>query len=452
MRSESGLTVYPKKHRLSAIQVIALGFALLILLGALLLMLPFASRSGQSIPFLNALFTSTSATCVTGLVVYDTWTQFTFFGQVVILLEIQLGGLGFMATALFALLMRKRIGLRERQILTEASSAMQIGGVVKLTRRVLTGTLLFEGIGALLLLTRFWPRFGFWQGLWNSIFHAISAFCNAGFDLMGILEPYSSLTEFVADPVVCLTVMALIAVGGIGFIVWDDVAKKGLHFHEYELHTKIMLVTTAILIGGGTILFLFTERNGVFAGMPWPERIMAAMFQAVTPRTAGFNTIDIASLSGGGTMLTILLMFVGAGPGSTGGGVKITTVAVAFLSVRACLRGRESVDISGRRLEERTVRRALCTVLYYAALAVLGAGLLVMCQNFNMRDALLEAFSAFGTVGLSTGITRELMAIPKLVLIALMYAGRIGSMTVILAFAPHNVGKTRNPLGKIMIG
>lgn len=442
-----------KKIKLTPTQVIALGFAVIIILGALLLMLPFASKTGHGIPFINALFTATSATCVTGLIVYDTWSQFTGFGQAVILLLIQIGGLGFMnVTTFFFFVMKKRIGLWERELLTESVNAMHIGGIVKLTRQILLGTLAFEGCGALLLMTRFIPVFGFAKGVWYGIFHAISAFCNAGFDLMGVIEPYSSLVHFADDPIVNFTVMGLIIIGGIGFIVWSDIADKGFHFKKYALHTKVMLCSTGILIVGGALLFLFTERNGVFAGMPTSEKIMAALFQSVTPRTAGYNTVDNAALSDAGTLLTILLMFVGAGPGSTGGGIKVTTAAVVICTVTAYLRGRENVDMYGRRIDADSVRRAFCTTTFYMMLAAVGAMLMVACQPLPIKDALFEAFSAFGTVGLSTGITRELTLIPKIILILLMYSGRIGSLTVILSISRKRGRATLNPIGKIMIG
>ena len=453
MRWEDVSILIPKKINLSPVQVIAMGFAAIIVLGGLLLMLPIANRNGHSIPFLNALFTATSATCVTGLVVYDTWTQFTGFGQAVILLLIQIGGLGFMnVTTFFFFVMRKRIGLWERELLTESVNAMHIGGIVKLTRRILFGTLAFESCGALLLMTRFIPAFGASKGIWYGVFHAVSAFCNAGFDLLGCIEPYSSLMHFAGDPVVNLTIMGLIIIGGIGFIVWSDIADKGFHFKKYALHTKVMLITTAGLIVVGALLLLWTERNGVFADMPWPEKILAALFQAVTPRTAGFNTVDNAALSDSGTLLTILLMFVGAGPGSTGGGIKVTTAAVVAVTLIGYLKGHESVDISGRRIEADAVRRAFCTMVFYFILAATGALIMIMCQPLPLKDTLFEAFSAFGTVGLSTGITRSLTVIPKLVLILLMYSGRIGSLTVILSISRKRVKATLNPIGKIMIG
>ena len=443
-----------RKFRPTATQIIAFGFAVIILTGALLLMLPAANRDGAPIPFLDALFTAASATCVTGLVVYDTWTQFTLFGQAVILLLIQIGGLGFMTVAvLISLALRKRIGLRERELMSESLSSLHIGGIIRLARRVLIGTAVLEGVGALLLALRFCPRFGFWRGVWYGIFHAVSAFCNAGFDLMGCLEPYSSLTCFRGDPLVNAVILLLIVSGGIGFVVWGDLWDNRGHVRRYLLHTKIMLAGTAILILGGAALFFFMEADASMAGLSIPERVLASLFQAVTPRTAGFNTIDVASLSGGGSLLTILLMFIGAGPGSTGGGIKISTAAVMLLSVGAYARGREDINVFHRRIDPALSRRAFCTATFYFLLTLLAALVILQAQSLPVRDVLLEVFSAIGTVGLSTGITRSLNALSKLVVILLMYSGRVGSLTVILSVSERQGRRTLvNPTEKIIVG
>lgn len=441
-------------HKLTAMQTIASGFALITLIGAFFLMLPVSNRSGATIPFLNALFTSTSATCVTGLVVYDTWSQFTLFGQVVIMLLIQLGGLGFMTVAvLFSFAMKKRIGLRERSLLTEAVSSLRLGGIVRLVKRVLFGTLMFESFGALLLATRFCPVFGFWKGLWFGIFHSVSAFCNAGFDLMGTVAPYSSLTSFAGDAVVNITVMVLIIVGGIGFVVWNDLRDKGFNYKAYDLHTKVILSSTAVLILVSAILFFITEWNWSMSGMSVPERILASLFQAVTPRTAGFNTIDTASLSSAGSLLTMVLMFIGAGPGSAAGGIKISTFAVVMFAVAAYMRGREDVDIFHRRLEPMLVRRAFCTAMFYFMLVMTGVVVICIAQPFPLDDVAFEALSAMGTVGLSTGITRDLNTLSRLVIILLMYSGRIGSLTVIISVSDKRKAVLlRNPVDRIIIG
>jgi len=437
----------------SATQILTVGFAGMILIGGLLLSLPIASRNGIGVPFLSALFTSTSASCVTGLVVYDTWTQFSFMGQLVILLLIQIGGLGFMAVAiLFSLAVGRRIGLRERSLLMDSVSALQLGGVVRLVRRTLIGTALIEGIGAVLLAFRFIPRFGFWRGGWFAIFHSVSAFCNAGFDLMGISKPFSSLTEYFDDPIVVLTISALIVIGGIGFVVWNDLVESKFRLKKFNLHTRAVLSGTLALILGGMLLFLFLEENGVMAGMNLKQRILAALFQSVTPRTAGFNTVDIASLSDGSKFITMLLMFIGAAPGGTGGGVKITTVVVVAAAVGAFIKNQEDISIGRFRLERDTLFRAFCGMASYLALTV--CGVLVLCaQGSTLTSASFECLSAIGTVGLTTGITPTLPPLSHLMLIILMYAGRIGSLTVFLAVSEASSRrKLKDPVGKIIVG
>ena len=447
------MIVLKRKFRLSAGQLLALGFLLIIFIGAVLLCLPAANRTQERISFLDALFTACSAACVTGLVVVDTWTQFTLFGQIVILVLIQLGGLGFMTFAmLFFMALGKRISLSARVNVSEAVGAFQIGGVVRLVRLILFGTFYIETVGTVLLASRFVPVFGWARGIWYGVFHAVSAFCNAGFDLMGTFEPYSSLTYFADDAVVNLTVMALILIGGIGFVVWDDLHKNGLRFRKYELHTKLVLTFTAALLVLPTLLFLWTEKDGVFAGMEAGERLLAALFSSVTPRTAGFNTVDTAALSESGKFMTMLLMLIGAGSGSTGGGIKISTFAVMVLSLCAYVRRREEADAWGRRLEPQQCRRAFCSVLYYLSLAVMGIFLLTAGQEISLTDAVFECLSAIGTVGMSTGVTRNLTFLSKAVIIILMYCGRIGSLTVFMAMTPPKRGTVRCPTGRVMIG
>lgn len=435
--------------RLNALQVLALGFALIILAGALLLMLPIANRGGRTIPFINALFTSASAACVTGLVVYDTATEFTFFGQLVILLLIQIGGLGFMTVGGWVLsLLRRRIGLVGRTFLMESVSSLQLGGVVRLVRRIALCTGIFEGAGALLLSIRFIPAFGP-RGIWYALFHSVSAFCNAGFDLMG---GYNSFTGYAEDPLVCLTLMTLIVVGGVGFIVWDDLAECKLHFKEYRLHTKLVLCATGILIFSGGALFLLIEGGNTMASLSPGGKVLAALFQSVTCRTAGFNTVDTASLSGAGKGLSIFLMFVGAGAGSTAGGVKITTFAVLVLATVSYARGYEDINAFNRRLEKRALQRCCSSATLYLFGTLLGAFLLLL-QGLPMEDVLFEAFSATGTVGLSTGVTRALSGFSRLVVILMMYSGRLGSLSVAIALAEKKLRvAARNPEEKILIG
>ena len=443
-----------KKVRLSLQQSIALGFFLIILLGAVLLMLPLSNRSGQALGFSEALFTATSATCVTGLVIFDTFTQFTRFGQLVILALIQIGGLGFMSVSIFFLIiMGKKIGIKERSLLMESISTPQIGGAVRLVKRVLLITVLFELLGAFLLSLRFIPLMGTAKGVYFGIFHAISAFCNAGFDLMGSLEPYVSLMPFAKDAVVSLTVLGLIVVGGIGFIVWDDLIRHGLRVSHYKLHSKVVLSVTLALIVLSTALFFFLEKDHAFADMPAGERLLAALFQAVTPRTAGFSTVDTTSLSEVGIVMTMVLMFIGASPGSTGGGVKTSTFLVILLSVVSYARSRNDLNVYGRRLEDSLIRRAFSSVTVYLMLVVSGVMLILLSQNLPFEKVLFEVFSAIGTVGLSLGVTRELNSYSRYIIIFLMYIGRVGSLSLAMALAERkHQNVLRNIPEKISIG
>lgn len=443
-----------RKLRLSPVQTIALGFIAIILLGSLLLSLPFAQRAGRPpLPWLDALFTAASATCVTGLVAADTWSQFSLAGQVILLVLIQIGGLGFMSFAMIlTLALGRRLGLRGRSILMESVSSLQIGGVEGLVRHILLGTAIVEGSGALLLCFAFVPRFGFWRGLWYGIFHAVSAFCNAGFDLMGSLEPYSSLTLFRDDVFVNLVVMALIVIGGVGFLVWEDLRKHGLRFSRYMLHTKLMLTASAALILLPALVLFLAEKDASMAGLNVGQRILASLFQSVSARTAGFNTVPLDRLSGGGALMMTVLMTVGAGAGSTAGGVKVTTFVIVLLYVWAFIRGRSDVEVFGRRLDEGQMRRAFCALCFFVTLALLSSLLLMLLQPLPMQDVFFEVFSAVGTVGLSTGITRGLVPLSKLLLIVLMYMGRMGSITVVMAVAEKKNARIMKPVEKIVIG
>lgn len=446
-------TMKKQNRKMPQTRVLALGFAAIILIGTLLLMLPFASREGKT-GFLTALFTSTSATCVTGLVVADTYQHWTIFGQLVILALIQIGGIGFMTIGVYvAVLLKKKIGLKEREFLHESVSTLEVAGVVRLTKKIVQGTLLFEGIGAVLLAVRFVPAKGLIRGVYYSIFHSISAFCNAGFDLMGDTQAYSSFVTYEGDVLVNLTLMALILIGGIGFIVWDDIYRNGLKFRKYLLHTKIVLVTTLALTVLGTILFLLVERNGVFSEMTVTERLMGAMFAAVTPRTAGFNTTDVGAMTAAGKLLTMGLMFVGGSPGSTAGGIKTTTFVVMVLTAVATIRNSYGTNIFGRRLEEDVIKRASTVFTINLMLAVTAAMVLLGLQNLPMDDVLVEVFSAISTVGMSAGITRELGKLSRCVIILLMYCGRLGSLTFALSFAQKKiVPPVQQPAEKIVVG
>ena len=424
-----------RKAKLSSLQIIALGFLLIILAGTALLMLPWATRAPGGASFGDALFTATSATCVTGLVVQDTGTYWSVFGQVVIIALIQVGGLGFMTIAtLFMLLLRRRLGLRQREVVVDSVSHYQLSGIVPLVLRIFFGTMLVEGLGAVLLSLRFVPQYGAGRGIYYGVWHSVSAFCNAGFDLMGPHSgAYSSFVAYAGDPLVSLTLMGLIIVGGIGFLVWDDLLRHGLHWRRYRLQTKVVLATTALLILGGAVLFFIFERNNLGAGRPLGEQILCALFDAVTPRTAGFNTTDTAALSSGSLLLTMVLMFIGGSPGSTAGGIKTTTVAVILLHTIAGVRREQSANVFGRSIGDDALKKAT-SVLFTNLLLVLG-GTLAICglQSLPLTEVLFEAFSAIGTVGMSTGVTRSLSAASRLIIVFLMYCGRVGSISFAVA-------------------
>lgn len=441
------------KIKRSTTRLVALGFALIIVIGTMLLSLPISVRSGQP-NIMNALFTATSATCVTGLIVADTYQNWTTFGIIVIFTLIQIGGLGFMTIGVYiSIILKKKIGLKQRENLQESVNSMEIAGVVRLARKIVQGTFLIEGIGALLLSTRFIPRFGLQRGIAFSIFHAVSAFCNAGFDLMGYEEAYASLVSFEGDVLVNMVVMFLILTGGIGFIVWDDLMRNKWHFKKYLLHTKIVLTFTIGLTVIATIVFLVLENHGVLAGLTPVEKALGAAFCSVTPRTAGFNTTDVAGLSNAGKLLTILLMFIGGSPGSTAGGAKTTTIVVLLLYAVAMIRNHEDINLFGRRLTDDVVKKANAVVVTNFMLAALAAVIIMAMQPFDMADVLLEVFSAINTVGMSTGITRDLNTVSRLILIVLMYCGRLGSLSFALVFAQKNTSDTiRLPQEKIIVG
>lgn len=443
-----------KLKNLSGMQLMALGFFLLILLGTLLLMLPISSRSGISTPFMTAFFTATSASCVTGLVLVDTYTHWSLFGQLVLLFLIQIGGLGFITIGTsIMLILRRKIGLKQRGWLKESFNVLDIGGVVRLIRRVLRGTLFFEGIGAVILAIRFYPRMGLAQSIYYGIFHSISAFCNAGFDLMGKYEAFSSFTAYYADPVVTVTLCLLILTGGIGFFVWSDLVDHKWHFRKYSLQTKLMLSATLVLVLGGALLFYLIEGNRLYADMDMTGKICSSFFSAITPRTAGFNTTDTGSLSEGGKLLSIILMFIGGGSGSTAGGVKITTILVLLFHLRSTLLRSQGNNVFGRRIDDSTITKAaalLCTYLFFSVAAVL---ILCSVQNFPIGDAMFEVFSAICTVGMSTGLTGQLNLVSQIVLIFLMYIGRLGSLSFALSFTDHKkLTHIMQPVEHINIG
>ncbi|MCF0135414.1 MAG: Trk family potassium uptake protein [Lachnospiraceae bacterium] len=420
--------------RLTHVQVIALGFAIMILAGTLLLMLPAASADGQSAPFREALFTAVSSSCVTGLVLRDTATAWSFFGQVIIIVLIQIGGLGFMTVATFAfLLAQKRMGLRSREIMLESINNSNMNGIVQFSGEIIAGTAIFEGTGALLLATVFVPRMGWKKGLWYSVFHAISAFCNAGFDLMGFQEPFSSFVSMADNVVVNVTFMLLIILGGLGFLVWHDIRVNGFHFKRYSLHTKLVLTVSAVLVFGSALLILIFERNATGAGLPFGQQVMNALFASVTARTAGFNTIDIPSMSNGSKLVTILLMVVGGSPGSTAGGVKTTSIAVIVLYMVGGFRGSRKPAVFGKSINPDLFRKSCIILFFNAGLALMATLILAGLQNFDLVDIMFETFSAVGTVGMTAGITRDLLPVSSYIIALLMFMGRVGSVSFAVA-------------------
>ena len=438
-----------KKHKLTSSQIIILGFSGVILLGTLLLMLPASCREGRMTPFADALFTATSAVCVTGLVVQDTATYWSGFGQFVILLLIQIGGMGVITVAAsIAMISGRKISLMQRSTMQEAISAPHVGGIVRLTGFIIQVTLIIELLGAAVMAPVFCRDFGI-RGLWMSLFHSVSAFCNAGFDLMGVRTPYSSLTSYAAEPVVNLTVMLLILVGGIGFLTWDDIRANRLHLHKYRMQSKVILCTTAFLLAVPAAYFFFCE----FSGLPAGKRILASLFQAVTPRTAGFNTMELTELSEAGQFITIVLMLIGGSPGSTAGGMKTTTVAVLFATAIATFRRKEYLHCFGRRIDDDVVKNAATILLMYLVLFFLGGLVISITEGLSMLTCLFEAASAVGTVGLTLGITPCLGAVSRGILILLMFFGRVGGLTLIFAAlsgAKKNVSKL--PREKITVG
>ena len=439
-----------RKRRLSSFQIIILGFAGVILLGALLLMLPISATDRCVTPFHEALFTATSAVCVTGLVVQDTGSYWSVFGQAVILTLIQIGGLGVVTVAAsFALLSGRRISLMQRSIMQDAISAPKVGGIVRLTRFILRGTFLIELIGALAMLPVFCRDYG-WRGIWMAVFHSISAFCNAGFDILGTNNNlYPSLTGYVQNPVINITIMLLIITGGIGFLTWDDICENKLHFHRYRMQSKVIVIVTLVLIVLPALFFFFAD----FGALPLGERIQAALFQSVTPRTAGFNTVDLSAMSGASLGVMILLMLIGGSPGSTAGGMKTTTLAVLLANAAATFRRRDSAQFFGRRLDCGAVKTAATILTMYLALFFGGGVFISIYENLPLSSCLYEAASAVGTVGLTLGITPQLHIPSQMVLIALMYLGRVGGLTLIYAaLSGKKTSNAKLPLEEITVG
>lgn len=442
--------------RISAMQSIVLTFLVIILVGSLLLSLPISARSRQATPFLTALFTATSATCVTGLSLVDTCTHWSGFGQAVILLLIQVGGLGFMTIAsLFFFATRRRIGLKERLVMAQSLGVDQLSGIVHLVQHVLLGTFLIEGAGALILTLRFCCDLPFGKALWWGVFHAISAFCNAGFDIVGAVEAGGSLIPFVADPVINVTLMLLITLGGLGFLVWEDLIRVR-RFRKMSIHTRLVLVISAVLTFGGAAAFAAMEWHNpdTLGGLSAGRKLLASLFQSVTTRTAGFCTIPQGALTGASKAVTDFLMFIGGSSGSTAGGVKTVTVGVLLLSVIAAARGRSRVTVFHRTIHAQQVSNAVAVVTVVFLLAF-GSGIILSVTNgLPFGDCLYETVSAIATVGLSTGITASLNVVSKLILIVLMFFGRVGILTISLGFLLSNQAEERYSYAeaKVLIG
>ena len=439
-----------RKKRLSSFKLIVLGFAGVIVLGALILMLPFSSSAGVVTPFHEALFTSTSAVCVTGLVVQDTGSYWSAFGQTVILLLIQIGGLGVVTvTATFAMLSGRKISLMQRSTMQDAISAPKVGGIVRLTRFIVRGTFLVEFIGMIVMLPTFCGNYGI-KGIWMAAFHSVSAFCNAGFDILGTAESkYPSLTGYIGNPAINIAIMLLIIVGGIGFLTWDDICTNKWHFKKYRMQSKVILVTTAILIIAPAAFFFFCD----FTGLPLGERILASLFQSVTPRTAGFNTADLAAMTGSSKAIMILLMLVGGSPGSTAGGMKTTTLAVLILSAFSVCRKKDDTEVCSRRIDSSAIRNAATVAVIYFLLFFIGGIVISTAEGLPLDTCLYETASAVGTVGLTLGITPQLGILSQLILIVLMYLGRVGGLTLIYAaISNKNQSGAKLPLDKITVG
>ena len=446
-------------NKMEPTQIMVIGFAIVILIGAILLSMPISTQNGESIGFLDALFTSTSAVCVTGLIAVDTSTYWSFFGQLIIITLIQIGGLGFMTvTTLFSLIIKKRINLKERLLIQESLNQIDLSGLVKLTRYILLTTFFIEGTGALLLSTVFIPQFGILNGIWYSIFHAISAFCNAGFDLMGIVSgPFSSLTYYVNNFTITITISLLIILGGIGFpVILDVIRNKKLS--KLTIHSKVVLFSTIVLIAFGMLFILLLEYNNpnTLGKLGFGGKILASLFQSITIRTAGFNTIDLAAMRESSIFVMIILMFIGASPASTGGGIKTTTIATLILTVKSFILEKQDIEVCKRRISETTVKKSLGIFLIGITIVVMGTLIISITDpDFSLLEVEFEVVSAIATVGLSIGGSPNLSVLGKIFIMLFMFMGRVGSLTIFMALASRGVKNNppiRYPEGKIIVG
>lgn len=446
-------------NKMEPTQIMVIGFAIVILIGAILLSMPISTQNGESIGFLDALFTSTSAVCVTGLIAVDTSTYWSFFGQLIIITLIQIGGLGFMTvTTLFSLIIKKRINLKERLLIQESLNQIDLSGLVKLTRYILLTTFFIESTGALLLSTVFIPQFGILNGIWYSIFHAISAFCNAGFDLMGVVSgPFSSLTYYVNNFTITITISLLIILGGIGFpVILDVIRNKKLS--KLTIHSKVVLFSTIVLIAFGMLFILLLEYNNpnTLGKLGFGGKILASLFQSITIRTAGFNTIDLAAMRESSIFVMIILMFIGASPASTGGGIKTTTIATLILTVKSFILEKQDIEVCKRRISETTVKKSLGIFLIGITIVVMGTLIISITDpDFSLLEVEFEVVSAIATVGLSIGGSPNLSVLGKIFIMLFMFMGRVGSLTIFMALASRGVKNNppiRYPEGKIIVG
>ncbi|WP_124098184.1 potassium transporter TrkG [Ruminococcus sp. Marseille-P6503] len=432
-----------------------LGYGIIILIGTLLLSLPVSTRDRVFTPIEDSLFTATSASCVTGLVIHDTYTYWSLFGQLVILFLIQIGGIGFMSVAIFALtLTKQKIGLKQRFTMLESVNAPQLGGIVKMTRFILFGSLTFEGIGAAVLSFRFIPELGVAKGVYFAVFHSVSAFCNAGIDLMGNFKEFSSLMTVDVDVMFNIAVMLLITTGGLGFFVWNDIREHKLAFRSYRLQTKIVLSTSFILsFGGAAVIMLLEYDSAAYEGMNFAEKFLCSMFQSVTTRTAGFSTVDLTQYSEAGLSVMSMLMLIGGSPGSTAGGIKTTTFAVLVLSIICVFKKKKSLECFKRRIVDDIVHNAVCIFMMYIILTAVVSVFICAFDNVSMLAAVFETSSAVGTVGLSLGLTPSLSSVSHILLALLMYVGRVGGLTVLMALSNSaQSSKSQLPTEKITVG
>lgn len=443
-------------QNVSPMKLILSGYCFIIVLGTLLLALPFSTRGQGTTTVSDCFFTATSATCVTGLIRVDTATNWTVFGQLVILGLIQIGGVGFMTIAIMIMVFTKRkITLRQRSVMQNSVSAPQLGGIVRMTRFILLGTLAVEGVGALLLSFDFVPRFGVKKGIYYSIFHSISAFCNAGFDLMGTeTGPFTSLTGMYDNWYVNIVIMLLIVLGGLGFFVWLDLIQKRFRFQKLSLQSKMVLsISVMLIVGGAVALFALEYNQPLLEGVSIKERILVCLFQSVTARTAGFNTIDLSAMTEGSKLLMICLMLIGGSPGSTAGGMKTTTIWVLCISIVATFKRKKNIEVFGRRMEEGITRTSSCVFMIYLLTVLLSTILVSSIEGIPVISALFETGSAMATVGASFGVTPTLRMFSKLLITVLMICGRVGSITMLMAFSSDKgVTSSSYALEKVQVG